>query len=129
MFNTQRICMLTAAIAIAATTGCASLFNDRTQMVTVATSNGKSIPIVVDGVPYQAPGIVMMNRAKNPKIITTTDQDCAKLTMVEPELDSWFWGDVIALSVLSTTVDYATEKMWSYQENIVLSCSQQVSGI
>lgn len=51
------------------------------------------------------------------------------MTLVESELDAWFWGDVIALSVVSTTIDYATEKMWRYQEHIVLNCSQQVSDI
>lgn len=69
MFKTRRIGMLTAAIAILVTTGCASLFNDKTQMVTVVTSNGKSVPIVVNGMPYQAPGIVMMSRAKIQKLL------------------------------------------------------------
>lgn len=129
MFNTRRIGMLIAAIAISMTAGCASLFNDKSQIVMVVTSNGKTVPIMVDGMPYQAPGIVMLQRAQDPKIITTTDDDCVKVTVAESELDSWFWGDVIALSLLSTTIDYATEKMWRYQEHIVLNCSQPVSGI
>ncbi len=43
-----------------------------------------------------------------------------KPVTVKKQTNPWFWGDVIATSLLSTTVDVITGAMWKYDENVTI---------
>ena len=113
-----------ACIAISAT-GCASIINEKTQNVNVVTSNGQKIEVAVDGMPYQAPGVASFKRAKADKIITTRDPKCNSTTIAPSTVDNIFFLNIIDGifgAPLGSTTDYVTEKMWKYQDTIVISC-------
>ena len=46
-----------------------------------------------------------------------------KKKKVEKKLNPWFWGDVVATSLVSTTTDAVTGAMWKYDENVSLDCN------
>lgn len=69
----------------------------------------------------QIPSSVNVNRDSKDILIKTKDGEC-KEKKVEKKLNPWFWGDVIATSLLSTTVDAVTGAMWKYDENVTLDC-------
>ena len=113
--------VISTCIAISAT-GCASIINEKTQNVNVVTSNGQKTEVAVDGMPYQAPGVASFKRAKADKIITTRDPKCNPTTIAPSTVDNVFFINILTGGVLGSTTDYATEKMWKYQDTIVISC-------
>lgn len=118
--------IFTAALAssvIALTSGCASILNDDTQQVNLATSNGKVITVNVDGQEFQAPGIATLTRENANKIITTNAAGCAPETLAKKEVDNMFWLNLLSGGSFGSSTDYSTENMWGYQERIVVTCS------
>lgn len=112
-----------AASVIALTSGCASILNDDTQQVNIATSNGKVIKVNVDGQEFQAPGIITLTRANSDKIITTTAAGCSPQTLAKKEVDNVFWLNILSGGSFGSSTDYSTENMWGYQERIVVTCA------
>ena len=104
--------------------GCATLFGggseqqiaintDKPMIVTIGhTENNKNI---IDPQTIKAPSIVTVNRENKDILIKTKDD---KKVIVKKKLNPWFWGDVLAISPLSTTVDAITGGMWKYDDNV-----------
>jgi hypothetical protein len=118
--------IINAAIAssvIALTSGCASILNDDTQMVNVATSNGKTIQVSVDGQQFQAPGIITLTRENADKVITTDAKGCTPKTLAKKQVDNTFWLNILSGGSFGSSTDYSTENMWGYQERIIVTCS------
>lgn len=69
----------------------------------------------------QIPSSVNVNRDSKDILIKTKDGEC-KEKKVEKKLNPWFWGDVVATSLVSTTTDAVTGAMWKYDENVTLDC-------
>lgn len=68
------------------------------------------------------PSTVNVNRdSKDILIKPITADECEELR-VKKELNGWFWGDVIATSLVSTTTDAVTGAMWKYDENATVDC-------
>lgn len=105
-------------------TGCASILNKETQPVNVSSANGKPIKGTVDGAPFVGPGVVMVYRQKAPKIFNVETEGCAKSTSVASGVDIKFFGNIILGGVIGSSTDYATDKMWKYEENVVIPCTQ-----
>ena len=120
----MKVLVATAVASAFLVSGCASILNDKTQQVNVSTSNGKSIKGTVNGVPFTAPGIVTLNRENQNKIFNVETEGCAKQTVAEKKVDLKFFINVLSGGVFGSTTDYATEKMWAYSDNIIISCSK-----
>jgi hypothetical protein len=119
----HRFLSVTCALLTVVATGCASVFNDKTQNVNVVTSNGRAAEVSIDGMPFHAPGVASFKRAKADKMITTRDPKCNQTTVAPSSIDNIFFVNIFApLGVLSSTTDYASEKMWKYQDTVVISC-------
>lgn len=103
-------------------TGCATIINDKTQKVNVATSNGAKVKGTVDGVAFEAPGVVEFVRSKQDKVITVEDPNCSAQTVATKTVDPVFFINVLSGGALGSTTDYSTEKMWKYQDNVTISC-------
>ncbi|WP_206208626.1 hypothetical protein [Vogesella mureinivorans] len=114
-------CML---IAVATLSGCASILNDKTQQVNVSTSSGSAIKGTVNGVPFTAPGVVTVTRENKNKIFVTDTEGCARETVAEKSPDPKFFINILSGGAFGSTTDYSTEKMWKYNENIVISCKK-----
>lgn len=118
----KKLALYALIAAATLTTGCASILNETTQQVNVSASNGKPFTGTVDGVPFQAPGVIAFTRAKAAKVVTTDTAGCAKQTAVESNVDPKFFINILSGGAFGSTTDYATEKMWKYSDNVVVSC-------
>ncbi len=110
------------SLVVMCVTGCASILNERNQNVNIITSNGHKAEVTIDGMPFQAPGVASFKRAKADKLITTRDPKCNQTTVAPSTVDNVFFINVISGGVFGSTTDYATEKMWKYQDSVIVSC-------
>ncbi|WP_298014652.1 hypothetical protein [uncultured Aquabacterium sp.] len=114
---------LAAAVAASVlASGCASIFNDATQTVTIVASNGQPVQGTVDGKPFQTPSQVQVQRQKASKLISVTSPGCAAQTVADSSVDFKFFGNVITGGLLGSSTDFATERMWKYSDNIIIPC-------
>lgn len=111
------------ASAIAVASGCASIVTDETTAVNVSTSNGQPAKITVEGQVYQAPGVIMMQKTGQDQVLVAEGNGCQHSTVVQKEVEPWFWGNIVFGGLLGSTTDNATNKMWTYQENVTISCT------
>jgi hypothetical protein len=118
----HRFLSVTCALLTVVTTGCASIINEKTQNVNVVTSNGRKVEVSIDGMPFQAPGVAAFKRTKADKMITTRDPKCNQTTVAPSTVDNVFFINILSGGVFGSTTDYASEKMWKYQDSVVISC-------
>ena len=106
--------------------GCASILNDSTQQVNVTSSDGKEVKGTVDGIPFTAPSIVSLRRENKSKVFYIETEGCAKQYAAEKNVDLKFFINILGglYGLTSSTVDYASEKMWTYTDNAVIPCSR-----
>ena len=116
--------MVGCFVAIGIFSGCATIINDRTQRVNVNTSTGEKVDLTIDGMPFQAPGIASIQRRKSDRLITTADPRCAQSTILPSSVDSVFFINLISGGPLGSSTDYISEKMWRYEDNVVISCKR-----
>lgn len=114
------------SLAITSLSGCATIFNDRIQKVNIVTSNGEKADLIVNGNAITVPSVVDIERSENPLIITTFDKKCADKTVANSKVSTTFFFNILALpySLFSSSTDYATEKMWQYEDKIEVSCTK-----
>lgn len=116
---------LTAALAsVVLMSGCASILNEKTQQINVTSSNAKEIQGTIDGAQFKGPGVVSVLREKRSKIINVETAGCTKQTALESNVDPKFFINILTGGGLGSTTDYATEKMWKYNETVVIACGQ-----
>lgn len=118
----NRILTIVSVFLVASATGCASIINEKTQNVNVVTSNGRKAELSIDGMPFQAPGVASFKRAKGDKLITTRDPKCNPTTVAPSTVDNVFFINILSGGVFGSTTDYSTEKMWKYQDTVMVSC-------
>lgn len=104
--------------------GCASILNDKTQAINVSSSNGSEITGTVNGMSFKAPGVVNVIRENKDKLFITETDGCVKETVAEKSVDPKFFINILSGGVFGSTTDYSTEKMWKYNENVVISCKK-----
>ena len=111
-------------LAVSTLSGCASILNDQTQQVNVSSSSGSNIKGTVNGVPFTAPGVVTVTRENKNKVFVTDTEGCARETVAEKSVDPKFFVNILSGGSFGSTTDYSTEKMWKYNENVVISCKK-----
>lgn len=116
----MRFGFLVLALALS---GCATILNDDFQRINVSTSNNKEVKGTVDGIPFTAPSIVSVKRAKDGKILMVEGNSCAKQTLLASNVDPKFFINILSGGVFGSTTDYATEKMWKYQDSVTINCN------
>jgi hypothetical protein len=123
--KTQRLLVRLLATSIAiATAGCATILNDETQKVNVASSTGEKFSFSIDGQTYEGPIIIDVARTKADKIILAESPNCVKQTLLPAEVDGKFWINILSGGVFGSTTDYSSEEMWGYESNVVVTCSK-----
>lgn len=116
--------MLLSVLALSSlTVGCATILNEDYQKINVATSNNKEVKGNVDGIPFTAPSIVSVKRSKADKILILDSNSCAKQTLLASQVDTKFFINILSGGTFGSTTDYATEKMWKFQESVVIPCN------
>lgn len=122
-------------------TGCATLFGGgSTQAINVQSSKTTTVDMykikteknqetgeiketerVLVNSNLQVPASINVNRDSKDVLIKPKDDNCKEVTATG-SMNNWVWGDIIATSLLSTTVDAVTGAMWKYDDNVTLDC-------
>ncbi|WP_121628734.1 hypothetical protein [Poseidonibacter antarcticus] len=124
------------SLGIAATftlSGCATIFGGGDmQKITVNSDESKNMSVgylnekdnSVDVIQtFNAPSVITVNRESKDLVIKSTDTNCEEIVL-EKKLNPWFWGNVVATSLLSSTVDAVTGAMWEYDDTVSIECSK-----
>ncbi|MDD4912740.1 MAG: hypothetical protein PHP57_10640 [Sideroxydans sp.] len=107
-----------------ALSGCASILNDKTQAINVSSSTGSDIQGTVNGMPFKAPGVVQVTRENKDKLFVTETEGCVKETIAEKSVDPKFFVNILSGGAFGSSTDYASEKMWKYNENVTIACKK-----
>jgi hypothetical protein len=118
----MRVVKVALLAAVFLVGGCATILNEETQRINVASSNGKPIKGNIDGLPFEGPGIVAVKRAKADKIIVTDTEGCTKQTNLASTVDGKFFINILSGGAFGSTTDYSTEEMWKYSESVTVTC-------
>ena len=101
--------------------GCATILNDEYQKINV-TSNADKIDGTIDGVAFSGPGVVEVRREGKDKIINISTPSCQKKVALPHSVDNKFFINILSGGTFGSSTDYATEKMWKYQDNVNIRC-------
>lgn len=111
------------AAATLMTTGCATILTEDTHKINVSTSNGTKTEVSVDGKSQQVPGIVVVKKDDEDKILVAADDSCTKETNLNKEIEPAFFVNILTGGVFGSTTDMSTKKMWKYQDSVTISCN------
>ncbi|MCD8521627.1 MAG: hypothetical protein LRY66_10790 [Saccharospirillaceae bacterium] len=114
-----KLAVVVAAVSIS---GCATILSEDSATVNVATSTGKKIDVTIDGQNYTVPGVVKLQKDGQSKVIKTSDADCASSTAMNRKVEGVFWVNVLSGGLFGSTTDSATDAMWTYDDNVTISC-------
>lgn len=126
-------------------TGCATIFGGgSSQMINVQSSKTTTVDMykiktekdqdtgeekekerVLINSNIQVPASINVQRDSKDILIKPKDDNCKEIT-AKGTMNNWVWGDIIATSLLSTTVDAVTGAMWKYDENVTLECGENI---
>lgn len=115
---------LAALVAITSITGCATILNEEHQKVNIVSSNAQEFSGTIDGQPFQGPGVVEMKRANADKVILVDTAGCVKETVATKSVDPVFFVNILSGGALGSTTDFASEKMWTYEDTIEIVCEK-----
>ncbi len=106
--------------------GCASILTDDTTHINIGTTHGKKIPVKIDGVKHIVPAMVRVKKnGENKIILTSKNSGCAKRTIVKRKIEGAFWANIISGGSFGSSTDMATDKMWTYDNPVTISCSSE----
>lgn len=114
----RKIIVFIAAISLM---GCATILNEDLQKINVSSSADK-IKGNIDGIPFEGPGIVAVKRTKGDRIINVETAGCQKQTVLASTVDPKFFINILCGGTFGSTTDYASEKMWKFQDQVVIPC-------
>lgn len=115
--------LLLAAGIVTLMSGCASIVTDRNATINLATSNGQTTKVTIDGQEFSAPGVVSVLKNGEDKLIIAKDEKCTAQTLAKKEVELAFWGNILTGGLLGSTTDYSTDKMWTYSDTVMINCN------
>ncbi|MCO5114723.1 MAG: hypothetical protein M9899_11200 [Bdellovibrionaceae bacterium] len=108
-------------VSLLALSGCATILNEDLQNVNVS-STAEVIKGNVDGVPFTGPGIIAVKRSKADKVVNITTEGCQQQVLLASSVDPKFFINILTGGTFGSTTDYASEKMWKYQDQVIVPC-------
>lgn len=118
----KTVATLAMATTLVLGSGCATIINDKTQKVNISTTNGAKVSGTFNGQAFEAPGVIEVIRANKDATIVVKQAGCTEQTVANKKVDTVFFMNVLSGGGLGSTTDYATEKMWKYDDNLSISC-------
>jgi hypothetical protein len=114
----KRLTMASGLCALLALSGCATLFGGGSHQKLKFDSAPEGATVFMNGQQLGVtPLTVDVQREKNVAITFKKDGYESQSIVLDTHLNPWFWGDVIATSLLSTTVDTVTNSTVKYSED------------
>ncbi len=123
MKNLQMIKTVFASLVLVVASGCASIVTDGQTAINVQTSNGQKVKVSVDGMKFDVPGMVIAQKNGQDKMFLVEGSQCDSTTVVPTKIETAFWGNILVGGLLGSTTDSSTNKMWTYEESVVINCS------
>ncbi len=120
----MKLVYVSALALTVALSGCASILNEKTQSINVSSSSGADIKGTVNGMPFKAPGVIQVTRENKNKLFVTETEGCTKETIVEKSVDPKFFINILSGGSFGSSTDYASDKMWKYNESVVIACKK-----
>jgi hypothetical protein len=114
--------LISLAAVIALTQGCSTILTEKTSSVNLATSNGKSIDVTIDGQVFKGPGIITLAKSNEDKIIKTETEGCVAETLLQKEIEPVFFINILSGGAFGSSTDYGTKKMWKYKDSVTVNC-------
>lgn len=111
-----------AFLTMALLGGCATILNDETQKINIGSTDNSEFKGTIDGIPFTGPSIVSVKRTKADKIIVVDTPACTKQTLLPSSVDMKFFINILSGGTTGSTTDYSTEKMWKYQDSVLIPC-------
>lgn len=102
--------------------GCATILNDEYQKVNVGTSNGEAVKGNINGMPFEAPGIVSIPRSQDDAILVVSTEGCTPQTVMPSTVDTKFFINILSGGAFGSTTDFASEEMWKYENSVIINC-------
>jgi len=110
--------------------GCATLFGGGAkQQITINSNKSMKVSIgyisdenktLIGKQSFTAPSTITMVRESSDLLLTSDNNEFEPIK-IESKMNAWVWGDILATSPLSTTVDSVTGAMWEYDDNVTIS--------
>ena len=71
----------------------------------------------------QMPKVDSLILSNKDKIVSVTTDKCTKQYVIKKSVDYMFYGNIIFGGLLGSSTDYSTDKMWKYDDTIIIPCS------
>ncbi|AEX99979.1 hypothetical protein GU3_01115 [Oceanimonas sp. GK1] len=113
-----------AAGVVISLSGCASILTDKTQRINVVSSSSQKLQVQIDGRTQNAPGIITVQKENKDKTLSVVTQGCEQQIALNKEVEPTFFVNILSGGAFGSTTDYATEKMWRYQDSVEIKCPQ-----
>ena len=111
----QKLLATTGLFALVALSGCATLFGGGGTQKMSFDSAPEGATVVLNGNPIGlTPLSTIIVRDKNAVVTFKKDGYQQQTYVLEHHLNPWFWGDVVATSLLSSSVDSTTNATVEY---------------
>ena len=112
-----------AAGVVISLSGCASILTDKTQRINVVSSSQK-LQVQIDGRTQVAPGIITVQKENKDKTLSVITKGCEQQIALNKEVEPTFFVNILSGGAFGSTTDYASEKMWRYQDSVEIKCPE-----
>lgn len=112
---------LLVALPLIFATGCATILNEDMQKINVSSTHDE-IRGTIDGVPFKGPGVVSVKRSRSDKTIMIETPSCQREVVLQSSVDPKFFINILSGGVFGSTTDFVSERMWKYQDQVVVPC-------
>jgi len=100
--------------AVASITGCATIVSGTDQLMTFDSEPEGATVSVAGRVVGKTPLSIQLKKKKKQQLTFEKEGYKSHTTQLDTKVDSWFWGDVVLLSLVSTTTDAVSGAMHEY---------------
>lgn len=115
--------VLAVSFAAISAVGCSTILTEDTQRLNVVSSSDKQFTVEVDGVKQKAPGIITVKKENKDKTLTVISPECSQQVALNKEVEPTFFVNILSGGAFGSTTDYASEKMWRYQDSVQINCN------
>ncbi len=125
----KKLLIALSLVSVVIFSGCATLFGGGAkQQIAINSSKPMKAQLGYMGddnrtfSPLQTlttPAVVTVVR-DNKNLLLKSDDNEFEPMIIEKKTNPWFFGDVLALSLVSTTTDVVTGALWKYDETVTI---------
>ncbi|CAH9063034.1 hypothetical protein PSECIP111951_02823 [Pseudoalteromonas holothuriae] len=119
----MKLVNLVIGAVIVTASGCSTILTEDIHRINVNSSKS-NLQLEVDGVVQSAPGIVEVKKENKNKTLKVTTAGCEQDIALNKEVEPTFFVNILSGGAFGSTTDYASEKMWRYQDSVSITCAE-----